>query len=537
MADYNLSCEHISIENSPINIAIFRYIDGDFIFVCFNEMAEKTEGLTKEEVLGRPVTEAFPGVKKLGLFDALLRIHEKGGYEELELAFYEDARISGWRKNRVSRLQNGDIIVFYEDLTQQKILENELLKQKKMLEEAQGIAHLGSWEWNIKSNEIVWSDEVFHIFGEAPQSFRPTFDAFLSYFYEEDRAALMEAVDAALKRQKPYLFEHRVRCKDGSERYVQESGSIRFDDQNNALSMIGTVLDITEQKKAETLLESLGRIVDNSINEIYIFDAQSFHFTYANHEAQRKIGYTLEEMLNMTPVEIKPEHTRDSYFLLLKPLLEGSKESLVTQTIHRRKDGKEYNAEVRLQLMEIAGEKQIVVIAYDISARVRMEERLKRLAMIDSLTGIYNRHQTNEELDIEIARAERYNDTFALAMLDIDHFKRINDSYGHDVGDYVLKEFSSLISEHLRESDRFGRWGGEEFVIILPELDAKEAMQVAEKLRKLVEEHRFKGVPQVTVSIGVTVFRVSDVKETLLKEVDKALYQAKEEGRNRAQFI
>ena len=104
------------------------------------------------------------------------------------------------------------------------------------------------------------------------------------------------------------------------------------------------------------------------------------------------------------------------------------------------------------------------------------------------------------------------------------------------MGDYVLKELSSLVSKQIRESDRFGRWGGEEFLLILPTLGKEEALRVTDKLREIVAAHPFKEIPQITISVGVTVFREKDTKETMLKRVDDALYQAKDEGRNRVKF-
>ena len=172
----------------------------------------------------------------------------------------------------------------------------------------------------------------------------------------------------------------------------------------------------------------------------------------------------------------------------------------------------------------------------DITERVLMEEKLQKLATVDSLTGIYNRYKTNEEIEIEIGRNKRYDEKFALAMFDIDHFKRVNDTYGHEIGDYVLQEISAIVTKEIRESDRFGRWGGEEFMLILPKLNKAEALHVSEKLRSKIENHEFKDVGRITISIGVSIFESSDTKESLLKRVDNALYRAKDEGRNRVVF-
>ena len=159
-------------------------------------------------------------------------------------------------------------------------------------------------------------------------------------------------------------------------------------------------------------------------------------------------------------------------------------------------------------------------------------------AHTDALTRIYNKGYLIEALEAEFKRAKALHTEFSLIFFDLDHFKKINDTYGHDAGDYVLKEISSLIrTAHLRPKDVFARYGGEEFVIILGNTGAKSAAELAERIRAAVETHAFiyeeKRLP-VTMSIGVAEMR-SDIQsaQTLLKMSDKALYSAKSGGRNR----
>lgn len=110
---------------------------------------------------------------------------------------------------------------------------------------------------------------------------------------------------------------------------------------------------------------------------------------------------------------------------------------------------------------------------------------------MDTLTEVYNRYSLNQKIDAEISRVKRYNGTFALMMFDIDFFKNVNDTYGHEVGDYVLKEFSKIVLSNIRDSDIFGRWGGEEFILIAPSESLEGALGLAEKVRKSVEEYSF----------------------------------------------
>lgn len=411
------------------------------------------------------------------------------------------------------------------------------MEENERFQEAIKLVQLGHWEWNILTNSIAWSDEIYHIFGEDPQSFNPTYDSFLSYLSEEGQISLQKAVTDALNNKSHYSFIHKIHRKDGTECYVQELGQAKYDADDRPISMIGTVLDVTKQHEMEQKLKSLSDIVENSINEVYIFNPKSLYFTYVNDSVLKKLGYTVEEMKGMTPLDIKTNYTMQSFLTFIEPLLDESKKHLTFQTIHRCKNGSEYNVEIRMQSMERNGNQEVVVIAQDITDRVCWEEELKKLATTDSLTGIFNRHQTNNELNIEIERAKRYKSAFALVMFDLDDFKAVNDTYGHDVGDCVLKEVSTITQSHLRTSDRFGRWGGEEFLIILPELDQELALSVAKKIREAIAQYSFKGVSQITISVGVTVFNENDTNNSILKRVDDALYEAKHAGRNTVKFL
>ena len=160
----------------------------------------------------------------------------------------------------------------------------------------------------------------------------------------------------------------------------------------------------------------------------------------------------------------------------------------------------------------------------------------EQLAVTDKLTGVYNRHRLDEVLEEETGKAERYGDVFGVIILDIDHFKRINDRYGHRTGDIVLRTFVDVLRRHCRMTDILGRWGGEEFLIIVPHADRRALLEFSEKLRSAVEATTFHDVEQVTTSIGASVYRDGDTPDTLVKRADDALYEAKRQGRNTVAF-
>ena len=187
----------------------------------------------------------------------------------------------------------------------------------------------------------------------------------------------------------------------------------------------------------------------------------------------------------------------------------------------------------------------------DISKRKKIEKKsqerineikyknsqLKTLASKDYLTGLYNRSKLDEILMFYIKRSKRHNCNFGLILLDIDFFKNVNDTYGHQVGDKILREFSNLLIKSSRETDRVGRWGGEEFSIIVEDADKLNIMKFSEKLRKNIQNYNFSIVCNITVSLGVTLYQMDDDLNSMMKRVDNALYSSKHNGRNMVSFL
>jgi diguanylate cyclase (GGDEF)-like protein/PAS domain S-box-containing protein len=168
----------------------------------------------------------------------------------------------------------------------------------------------------------------------------------------------------------------------------------------------------------------------------------------------------------------------------------------------------------------------------DITVLKNAEEKLQQLSTTDTLTGAYNRRMFMDALGREMKRASRYGKPFSLLMFDIDHFKVVNDEFGHDVGDRTLIEVVRLSAKAIRESDVLARWGGEEFMVLLPETTMDMALSLSGRLRERISEHEFADIGHLTISIGVAHLDQDDTVDTLLKRVDGAMYVAKESGRN-----
>jgi diguanylate cyclase (GGDEF)-like protein len=226
----------------------------------------------------------------------------------------------------------------------------------------------------------------------------------------------------------------------------------------------------------------------------------------------------------------------------LHPLLHGSAE-LIDDLRHNNEQGETVNETVigeatyELHTYYIEDVDLIRIYVMDISERKRDEEEIYLLATTDSLTGIANRREFTAILAREMDQTKRYGRPMALAMYDLDYFKRVNDTFGHDVGDHVLQAITRLVKENIRVSDIVARWGGEEFMVLMTQTDIQDARNVFEKLRLTIAGHHFDTVNKLTVSFGVVACDPQDELDLLLKRVDDALYKAKKRGRNRVEIL
>jgi two-component system, cell cycle response regulator len=196
-------------------------------------------------------------------------------------------------------------------------------------------------------------------------------------------------------------------------------------------------------------------------------------------------------------------------------------------------DEKGLNRYFKLKIENLPDQPHLKIISLtDVTALEHESQYYQQLAIIDPLTQIYNRIQFNRSLAEEIQKAHRFNSTFAVVMFDIDYFKWINDSFGHQLGDKILIEITEVVTLNIRDIDVFARFGGEEFIILAPETDLEGATILAEKLRREIESNKFSHGKKLTCSFGVSIYQKEDKPDDLIKRVDDRLYLAKKRGRN-----
>ena len=641
----------IPIDSLPINIAIYRYEDGDFIFVDFNLQAQKTDNIKHEDIIGKSLEKVFPGAKEFGLPKVLERVYKTGKAEHFEAGYYRDEKREGWRVNDVSRLENGHIMAVYKDVTQE-------IQNKYSLESLGNLIDKSLNEiYIVNPNTLTFC----YANGGALQNIGYTMDELLKMTpldinTEHTNEKIRELNQLVLDGVVPLLtIETKHRRKDGAEydvevriqkmlymgkehlvvnvidisdrirdqqervklhriieqsddlimitdhdgiiEYVNEAyikltgwgkekllgikpslfksgnfstemytkmwktilsgktykGSLQNRKRDGSLyweektitpiklrgeeitHFISTGKDITEEIKLKEALEEsellFKTLTESALAGIFLYRET---FLYANDAFAKMTGYSLDELKRMTPMDLVAPKEREFIEGRVKARLKGE---LQDQIVYQDLKIVTRSGEVRwfyiaISTVKFQGEWTGLGTAIDMTERKTIEKKLEYVAQTDALTGLYNRLRFDDIVQREIALGKRQDTYLSIIYMDIDFFKNINDSCGHDTGDIILKEIALIIRDVLRVSDYPFRWGGEEFVIVCPNTTQKDGKILAERLRERIAQNNFSIVKKVTVSIGITQYHDGESIDEMIKRADQALYQAKENGRN-----
>lgn len=301
------------------------------------------------------------------------------------------------------------------------------------------------------------------------------------------------------------------------------------------ISLFGFILAYFIGEKERHLSNSarFGEIMSKSFNEIYLFDASSLQFLLVNDGALNNLGYSLDEMLCMTPIDIKPGYSRTTFEGVIAPLCTGVSEQITFQTEHCRKDGSVYPVEIRLQLSKTNGNSNFVAIAQDISERIEHEKELKKFALFDALTGLPSNSLLQDRILHAINHAQRNIKPLMIVTIDVRRIEEINAIFGHSNGDKLIQLIATRLQNLFRSADTVSRIGGDKFAVALPGgIDKVSA--VSEKI--LNEFLNPFTVSDSTVSmdivIGIALYpEHGNTAEALLRHADIALQTAKSNGK------
>lgn len=406
------------------------------------------------------------------------------------------------------------------------------------------------------------SEGIKEIYRVSPQEVREDISKVFANIHPDDYAGVIASIQKSVEDLSPWQHEYRVKFEDGTTRSLYGNAVPQREEDGSTL-WHGFITDITERKQVAAALEDeLTRrqiLFEQSPDGILIIDPQTARFVEFNTAAHEQLGYSREEFARLSIIDVEAMETTDETHARIEHVVKNGKADF--ETLQRTKQGEVRNIHVKAQIVNVDGHPVYYCIWHDITERKRAEaelrqsketldiahqalelsfEREQQLARTDSLTGIYNRRFLFELAEREFNIATRYQLPFSMILLDIDFFKQINDTFGHAMGDQSLQRIIEVVCGETRSTDVIGRYGGDEFVILLSHTSAQEALPLAWRIHAGIADMRMdtdKGPLILTVSIGITETihdaAQPDTVEAIFLRADQAMYAAKQAGCNR----
>ena len=477
------------------------------------------------------------------------------------------------------------------DITAQKEAEEALRQSEERFKLLAWATKDAVWDWDLQTNQIWWGEGLQKIFHYPSATDQSSAEWRLAHIHPEDRAKVNHAIAQALEGGMEFWSkEYRFQRKDGNYADIIDRGYILRDDTGKPNRMIGAMLDITERKYMETMLvkanEQMGQFLNelqrrNSeiilLNEmsrllqacqgaeeaygivstlssqlfpgttgaLYLFNPARTSVSVVASWGELPAGEQTFAPTDCWGLSYGSTHPRSANQAgppcshISEPLpaisycLPMQVQGVPLGVLHVRSQQKENLGDAKLQLAYTVVEQTGMALS-----NLNLRAALREQSIRDPLTGLYNRRYMEEALNQHLSRVTRHLHPLGVIMIDIDHFKGFNDLYGHRAGDGLLREIGKFLQSHIRAEDVACRYGGEEFLLILPETLPETALGRAEQLRQEVRALRVENVGQshaeITLSLGVAIYPVhGHTVETLLRAVDSALYRAKQQGRDR----
>jgi len=410
--------------------------------------------------------------------------------------------------------------------------------QRQLLNVIHG-AQLGYWDWNYETGEHIVNDEWLSMLGLTQQDVTNHVSDWDALIHPNDKTFMKTTIQSHIESGKNYVTEFRMKHVDGRWIWIQGSGAVVEYDENTQepLRLCGTHQDITERKKAEEATQLSARVFNDTHEGIIITDAK-MNILNVNPAFSEITGYSLDDVIGQNPrILSSGKQGPELYQNMWRQVNE---QGHWTGEVWNRKKGGEVYAEL-LTVSALKDELYKIVnyvgVFTDITSNKQQQEQLNLMAHYDVLTGLPNRALFLDRFHQAIAHSKRTAHQIAVCFLDIDDFKPVNDNYGHEVGDKLLIEVAQRISSCVREEDTISRQGGDEFALLLNDIESfaqceKTLQRIHHALAQtfIIDEHLL----QITASSGVTLYPSDDGDiDSLLRHADHAMYQAKIEGKHR----
>jgi diguanylate cyclase (GGDEF)-like protein/PAS domain S-box-containing protein len=405
----------------------------------------------------------------------------------------------------------------------------------------------GVWDWNMQTNKLLISKQWNNMLGYEDETLEITNLQWEQQIHPEDLTLVLDALEAYIQgTAEKYAIEHRMRCKTGLYKWVLTRGMIvDWDKDGSPKRMVGTHSDIDPQKHIEATLResdaSQRALLEAMVDGVFV--AQDYRFVFANPTLPKMLGYGRDEFNNM-PFDkiIAPESLSLWRKRFAARINTGEEPPRHYQVKFLLKGGKDtIFLDLHASKVIFRGQPSVLGVLRDISKQKEAEDIIWQQANFDGLTALPNRRMFRDRLEQEIKKSERTNAKFAVMFLDLDRFKEVNDSLGHDVGDKLLQEAALRLRKCVRDSDTVARLGGDEFVLLFIDIQDVQSLERISKniLQSLSAPFQLGLDPvYISASMGITLYpKDANDFEDLLKNADQAMYAAKAEGRNRFSYF
>ena len=387
--------------------------------------------------------------------------------------------------------------------------------------------------------ELIYCNRRFQEFSEYTlEELRGK--SYADFIVEDDLPLVRERFSQRMEGHNP-LNNYEVRAKSKSGRlYTLDVLVQPYPDNHSPLGVLVSMRDITEKREQQNRLqeseEKHRTLVERTLEGVMILQAERVR--YANPRMLKLMDTSESDITSRHVAEFIHPDDRAALQQHIQERLEGHPLRQPQEMRVLKKDGSCIYLEALSILITYQEEPALLMTCRDITDRKQQEERIQELIITDNLTGLFNRRHLHHQLTLEIERSHRHGTRLSLIMIDIDSFKHYNDTYGHLEGDRVLMRLAKVINTFKRRYDSGFRFGGEEFVVLCPGIEGRQALIVSERLRSRFENERFdqrkNGSIAVTISLGVTSLKVDDSIENFIRRADEAMYTSKRLGKNRS---